>query len=91
MLGIVIRIVKMNDSFVMGIHNLLGQQNAVGDIPGYLSGHIVPLGRVDDGVLVGVFLLGFLVVAFNQAEDLVVGGIRPARKRTGIACLLYTS
>ena len=63
----------------MGLHDLLGEKVALGDILRYLAGHVVPLDRVDGGVLVGVLLLGFLVVALNEREDLIVGGVyRPA-------------
>ncbi len=83
-LGIVIRIMEMNDALVVCIHDVLGQQNAVGDIPGYLAGHIVALGGVDHGVFIGVFLLGFLVVAFDQAQNLIVRRVGLAYQRAGI-------
>ena len=77
----------MDNPLLVRLHDVLRQQHPAGDILRNLTGHVIALHAVDRGVFVGVFLLGFLVVAFNQAEDLVVGGIRPARKRTGIAVL----
>ena len=34
MLGKIVGIVEVDDSFVMGVHNLFGEKKAVGDIPG---------------------------------------------------------
>ena len=84
-LGIVIRVVEVDDTLVVGVHDVLRQQDAVGDVPADLAGHIVPLGGVHHRVLVGVLLLGLLVVALDQAEDLVVRGVGLAHKRAGIA------
>ena len=63
----IIGIVKMDDPFIMSIHNLLRQQQAAADVLGHLSRHIVSLCRVDHRIFIGIFLLGFFVVAFNQA------------------------
>ena len=84
-LGEVVGIVEVDDARLVGFHNVLGQQNAAGDVLGHLAGHVVPLDRVDGGVLVGVFLLDFLVVAFDEAENLVVGGVGAADQIAGIA------
>ena len=84
-LGIVIGVVEVDDALVVGVHDVLGQQDAVGDVAADLAGHIVPLGGVHHRVLVGVLLLGLLVVALDQAEDLVVGGVGLAHQRTGVA------
>ena len=85
MLGIIIGIVKMDDAFLVRLNDILGQQQAVGDISGNLARHIVALRGVDDGVLVGVFLLGLFVAALDQAQDLVIGGVAAAHQRAGIA------
>ena len=75
MLGVIIGVVKMDDALLVRLNDILGQQQAVGDISGNLARHIIALRGVDDGVLVGVFLLGLFVVALDQAQDLVIGGI----------------
>ena len=85
MLGVVIRVVEVDDALVVGVHDVLGQQNAVGDVAADLAGHVVPLGGVHHRVLVGVLLLGLLVVALDQAEDLVIGGVGLTHQRTGVA------
>ena len=85
MLGVIIRVMEVDDALIVGLHDVLGQQNAVGDVPADFAGHIVPLGRVHHRVLVGVLLLGLLVVALDEAEDLVVGGIGLTHQRTGVA------
>ena len=85
MLREIVGIVEVDNSLLMRFHNFLRQQHAAGDILGNLAGHIVALHAVDRGVFVGVFLFGLFVVALDEAEDLVVGGVGPAGKRTGIA------
>ncbi len=67
MLGVIIRIVEMDNARFMSLHNFLRQQNAACNVFRYLARHIVPLHGVYRGVFVGVFLLHFLVVALNEA------------------------
>ena len=76
MLGIIIRVVEMDDPFFVSLHDLLGQKQAVCDILADGAGHIVALYAVDDGVLVGIFLHDLLVVALNQAQDLLIRAVR---------------
>ena len=85
MLGEIVGVVEMNDALLMGLHNILGQQNALGDILADLASHIIPLGGVHHGILIGVLLLGLLIVALDEGEDLVVGGVGPAHQGPGIA------
>ena len=75
MLGIVVCIMEVDDTGLVSVHNLPGQENPAGNVLGNLTGHVVPLHGVDGGILVGVFLLHFLVVALNEAENPVVGGV----------------
>ena len=75
MLGKVVGVMEMDNALIVRIHDLLGQQNAVGNILGHLTCHIVTLHGIDGGVLIGVLLLDFLVVGFNQAQDAVVRGV----------------
>ena len=74
-LGVVVGVMEMNDAFLVGLHDLRGQQHTHGQVLADLAGHIVTLNAVDGGVLVGVFLLDLLVVAFDQRENPVVGGV----------------
>ena len=61
----VIGIVKVDDSLVMGGDDVGGQQHALGQVLGDLTGHIVALHRVDSRVLVGVLLLDLFVIALD--------------------------
>ena len=64
-LGKVVRIMEVNQALIVSIHNLLGQQHALGQVLGNLAGHIVALNGVDGRVLVGVLLLDLFVIALN--------------------------
>ena len=85
MLRIIIAVVEVDDAFPVGIYDVLGQQDALGKVTADLAGHIVPLGRVHHGILVGVLLLGLLVIALNEGEDLLVGGVGFTHQRAGVA------
>ena len=85
MLGIVVGIVEMDNAELVGIDNFLGQQDTLGDILGNLTGHIVALDCIDGGILVGVLLLDLFVVAFDEAQNPVVGGVGLPGKGTDIA------
>ena len=85
MLGKVVAVMEVNNARLVSLYNILGQQNALGDVLRHLAGHIVPLHAVNGGVLVGVFLLDLLVVALNEGEDLVVCGVGLADQGAGVA------
>ena len=86
-LGKVVHIVKVDQPLLMGLHDILREQDSARDILGDLARHIVALHAVNGGVLIGVFLLGLLVIALDQAEDLVVRRVGAARQRAGVAVL----
>ena len=67
MLCEIVRIMEMNDSLIVGGHNLRRKQDTLGDVLAHLAGHVVALYAVDRRVLVGIFLLYFLIVALNEA------------------------
>ena len=67
MLGKIIRVVEMDDALLMGLHDIRRKQNTAGDILADLACHIVALYAVDSGVLIGILLLDFLIITFNQA------------------------
>ena len=85
MLGKVIRIVEMDQTLIMGIHDLLRQQHALGQVLGNLASHIVALNGVDGRVLVGVLLLDLFVIALDQRQDLVIGRVLLALQALNIA------
>ena len=68
----IIRIVEMNNSFLMRFHNLIRKQNTSGKILTDFSCHIISLRRVNYRVLIGVFLIHFLINVFNQRQNPVV-------------------
>ena len=85
MLGKIVAVVEVDDPLPVSFHDLSGQQQALTEIPRHFTSHIIPLGRIDHRVFIGVFLLGLLVAAFNKAEDLVVSRIAASDERAGIA------
>ena len=56
----------MNDTLLMGVHDLLRQQKPHRQILADLSRHIIPLGRIDAGILIGIFLIDFFIAALNE-------------------------
>ena len=85
MLGVIIAVVEVDDALPMGLNNLRGQQNALAEVAADLTGHVVPLGGVNNGVFIGILLLGLLVVALDEGENLVVGCVGLAYQGAGIA------
>ena len=83
-LSIVVRVVEVDYAFVVRVDYILRQQYAVGKVAAHFAGDVVALSGVDDRVLVGILLLRFLVVALDEAEYLVVGGVRLTDELTGI-------
>ena len=75
----------MDDALLVRLDDLLRQQDAARDVLRDLAGHVIALDAVDRRVFIRVFLLGLLVVALDQAEDLVVGRVGAARKRARVA------
>ena len=67
MLSIIIRVVKMDYSLSVSVHNVLRKQNTLAYVAGNLARHIVALGGVYNGVLICVFLLCFFIAALNKA------------------------
>ena len=75
MLGKIVRVVEVDQTLLVCLDDIRSQQQAVGQVFGDLTGHIVPLYAVDSGVFVGVLLLDLLVLALDQAEDALVCGV----------------
>ena len=84
-LGKVVGVVEVDETLLMGLDDLRVQQQAGGQVLGDLTGHVVALDAVDGGVLVGVLLLDFFVLALDQAQDALVGGVGLALEALDIA------
>ena len=74
-LGEIVGVVEMDDAFFMGLHDFLRQQQSLGEILGHFAGHVVTLGGIDDRILIGIFLLHFLIGQVDEGQNAVVGGI----------------
>ena len=84
-LGVVVRVVEVDDALVVSLDDVLGQQHAHREVLGDLAGHVVTLHGVDRGVLVGVLLLDLFVVALDERQNLVVGRVLLALQALNIA------
>ena len=67
MLGEIVRIVKMDYSLLVRLYYIVIKQKSFGNILAHFSRHIVALNTVYGRVLIGIFLLYFLIVTFNKA------------------------
>ncbi len=85
MLDEVIRVVEVDHALVVGLGDVLGQEDAAGQVPAHLAGDVVPLGRGDGGVFIGVLLGQLLVVVADQRQDGLVGGVGLAHQGPGVA------
>ena len=84
-LGKVVGIVEVDQALLMGLDDLRVQQQAGGQVLGDLTGHVVALDTVHGGVLVGVLLLDLFVLALDQAQNALVGGVGLALEALDIA------
>ena len=71
-LGKIVGVVEVDETFLMRLNDLR-------------VGHVVALHTVDGGVLVGVLLLDFFVLALDEAQDALVGGVGLALEALDIA------
>ena len=85
MLCEVVGVVEMDNAVLVCLYDILGKEQTVGDVTADLTRHIVALNAVDRGIFVGVFLLDFLVVTFDQGQNAVVGGIGTAFQESLVA------
>ena len=81
----VVGVVEVDGPLVVGFGDVLGQEDAAGQVPAHLAGDVVPLGGGDHGVLVGVLLGQLLVLIAQQGEDGLVGGVSLAHQSPVIA------
>ena len=66
---------EMDEACLVSRNDILVEKESLGDILAYLTGHIVTLNAVDGGILIGILLLDLFVVALDEGQDLLVGGI----------------
>ena len=85
MLCKVVGVVKVNETLFVCLNNIGRKQHSSCKVTAYLACHIVTLNAVYGRILVGVFLLYFLVVALNEREDSVIGRVSLTNKRTVVA------
>ena len=71
----VIGIVEVDETLVVSSNNVLWKELTLNEVLRNLTSHVVTLNRNNGRVLVGVLLLDFLVVALNQRQDLIIGGV----------------
>ena len=71
----VIGIVEVDKTLIVSSNNILWKELALNEVLRNLTCHVVTLNRNNGRVLVGVLLLDFLVVALNQRQNLVIGGV----------------
>ena len=81
----IVRVVEVEQTLVMGLGDLLRQQDAAGQVPADDAGDVVPLGGSHGGILVGVLLRHLLVGVVEQAEDGLVGGVLLPSQRAEVA------
>ena len=91
MLCKIIRIMKMNQPLLIRLHDLRGQKKPSGEILADLTGHVIPLHAVDNGILIGILLEHLLIVALNQGKNPVVRGVALSHQGSGIAVAHITS
>ena len=68
----------MDDTVIVGSNHIFRKQKSPADILAYLACHVVTECTVDDGVLVRIFLLRLLIVAFKKTEDLSISRVHSA-------------
>ena len=68
----VIRVMEVNKTLIVSLHNILWQKLALNKIFGNLTGHIVTLYGNNSRILIGILLFNFFVVALYQRKDLIV-------------------
>ena len=66
MLGKIVQVMEMDDTFAMSFYYILGQKQAARNVFGNFAGHIVALNAIDGRILVGVFFFGFFAAAFDK-------------------------
>ena len=71
----VVRIMEMNDAFLVCLHNLFRQEETFCQVLGYFTSHIIALCGVNYRVLIGIFLLYFFIRQVNQRKDSIIRSI----------------
>ena len=85
MLGIVVCIMEVDDTFLVCIDNLLWKKKTGCNVSADFSSHVVSLDTVYNRILVGVLLLDLLIVTFDEAKNPVVSGVGLSHQRSLVA------
>ncbi len=75
MLRKIVGVVKMDYTLFVRFDYIPGQKYAACYILAHFARHIVTLNTVNGRVLVGVFLLYFLIITFNKRKYLFISGV----------------
>ncbi len=76
----IVRVMEVEHALIVGLGDVLGQEDAPGQIPAHLTGDIVPLGGGQAGVLVGILLCQLLVLVADELQDGLVRGVGLAQQ-----------
>ena len=71
----IIHIMEMDDSFFMCTYNLFRQKDTASQILTYFSCHIISLCRIDDRILIRIFLLHFFIHVFQKRQNSIICSI----------------
>ena len=85
MLGIVIRIMEMDDPLTVRLHDVFRKEHPARQVLAHLAGHVISLHAVDRRILIGILLLHIFIVALDQGKDPVVRCICLSHKGTFVA------
>ena len=66
-LGEIIRVMEMDHTLLMRLHNIRRKQETLRDILAHFPCHIIPLYAVDGRIFIGIFLFYLLVIALQKA------------------------
>ena len=91
MLSEVVGVVEVDQTLLISLDDIGREKHSSCQVAADLARHIVALNAVDGGILVGILLLNLLVVALDQRENAVVGGVRLADERTVVAVAYVAS
>ena len=71
----IISIMKMQNTFLMSLTNLLRKKNSLSKITRNLSSNIIPLSRSNSRILIRIFLIKLLIFILNQTKNRLIRSI----------------
>ena len=72
LLSVIIGVMKMDDTFLVRLYNVLRQKNAGRQILADSTGHVIALCTVDHRILIGIFLLHQLIALLDQRQNALI-------------------